>query len=94
MLHLSLRLNSHFQSNFAKADCRKIENKPIALTSGSWVQITATFDNFARLACRADKMRRFKIRMIKHVCFWWDAQYFRRKMFAFKCTLSNDVSLR
>ena len=80
MLYLSLRLNSHFQSNFAKAVCRNIENKPIALTSRSWVQITAFFDNLARLACRADKKRRFKIRMIKHVCFWLEAQYFRRKM--------------
>ena len=80
MLYLSLRLNSRFQSNFAKAVCRKIDNKPIALTSRSWVQITAFFANFARLAWRADKKRRFKIRMIKHVCFWWEAQYVRRKM--------------
>ena len=41
----------------------------IALTSRSWVQIAATFDNFARLACRADKKWISKVRMIKHVCF-------------------------
>ena len=51
----------------AKQFVRKIENIPMPLTSRSWVQITASFDNFARLA-RQIKKRNFEVRIVKHVC--------------------------
>lgn len=42
------------------ASLRKIENKPILLTSRSWVQFTVCFDNFARLRGTTLKIFEFK----------------------------------
>ena len=45
------------------------------LTSRSWVQAAAIFDNFAHLARQLDKKGNFEITMINHVFFSWGEQY-------------------